>query len=174
MPAGLVLAWATGLVIVGWRSVKVQKGPPWPGQLLYASGAFALLALLAQAEQARRLAETIGWGLDLAAFMNLGDVSPPRLASQGWWQKATSTCVAPGVSIPWTSGSPGMPCGQAAGGGSTSTTPTKPGQKAPGNPVSNPKGFKTGCGGNGIYPNAAGACPPGYTKLGNCCWIVKT
>lgn len=68
---GVILAWLVGEGIIIYRSVKVQKAPPSPGQLLYSSGVFVMLALLSQAEQARFLATAIAWGLDAAAFMNL-------------------------------------------------------------------------------------------------------
>ena len=68
---GIALAWAVGEGILAWRSVKYNHGPPVPGALLATSGLFILLALLAQAEQARFLATALAWGFDAAAFMNL-------------------------------------------------------------------------------------------------------
>lgn len=66
-----VMAWLVGEGIVIYRSVKNQKAPPGPGQLLISSGVFALLGLLAEAPSARPLAVTLAWGFDIAAFMNL-------------------------------------------------------------------------------------------------------
>lgn len=66
-----ILAWLVGEGIIIYRSVKVQKAPPGPGQLLFTSGLFVLLALLAEAEKARPLATTLAWGYDIAAYMNL-------------------------------------------------------------------------------------------------------
>jgi hypothetical protein len=69
----LVMAWLVGEGILIYRSVKAQKCPPGPGQLLYTSGIFVLLALLAESEKARVLAVTLAWGFDIAAFMRLFD-----------------------------------------------------------------------------------------------------
>jgi hypothetical protein len=66
-----MLAWLVGEVIIVYRSVKVVKGPPGPGQLILSSGIFALLALAAESEQARSAATLTAWGYDLAAFMNI-------------------------------------------------------------------------------------------------------
>jgi hypothetical protein len=66
-----LLAWLVGEGIIIYRSVKVQKAPPGPGQLLFTSGLFVLLALLAESEKARPLATTVAWGYDIAAYMNL-------------------------------------------------------------------------------------------------------
>lgn len=66
-----VLAWLVGEGIIIYRSVKVQKAPPGPGQLLFTSGLFVLLGLLAESEKARPLATTLAWGYDIAAYMNL-------------------------------------------------------------------------------------------------------
>ena len=68
---GLVLAWMTGLGIVGYRSWKQDQRLPVPGQLLAASGVFVLLAVLAQADRARFLASALAWGFDIAALMNV-------------------------------------------------------------------------------------------------------
>lgn len=68
---GIALAWAVGEGILVYRSVRYNHGPPVPGALLASSGLFVLLAVLAQAEQARFLATALAWGFDAAAFMNL-------------------------------------------------------------------------------------------------------
>lgn len=45
---------------------------PVPGQLLAASGIFAMLGLLSEAGAgASFLASTLAWGFDLAAFLNI-------------------------------------------------------------------------------------------------------
>lgn len=66
-----IAAWLVGEGIIVYRSVKRQKVPPGPGQLLLSSGLFVMLALLAEAQSARKLAITLAWGFDLAALMNL-------------------------------------------------------------------------------------------------------
>jgi hypothetical protein len=66
-----VMAWLVGEGIIIYRSIKVQKAPPGPGQLLISSGVFVLLGILAESANARPLAITLAWGFDIAAFMNL-------------------------------------------------------------------------------------------------------
>lgn len=70
-----VMAWLVGEGIIIYRSVKEQKAPPGPGQLLLSSGVFVLLALLAESKSAKNLAITLAWGFDIAAFMNIGNIA---------------------------------------------------------------------------------------------------
>src|SRR5258708_30313929 len=79
-----VMAWLVGEGIIIYRSVKEQKAPPGPGQLLLSSGVFVLLALLAESKAARPLAITLAWGFDIAAFMNIGNIATGK--------KSTGTC----------------------------------------------------------------------------------
>lgn len=65
------MAWLVGEGIITYRTVKKFHAPPNPGQLVYTSGVFVLLALLAQSERARSLATLTAWGFDIAAFLNL-------------------------------------------------------------------------------------------------------
>ena len=67
---GLALAWAVGEGIVIYRQIKLNHAPPIPGAILATSGLFVLLAILAQAQQARFLATALAWGFDAAALMN--------------------------------------------------------------------------------------------------------
>src|SRR5215469_3010894 len=76
---GLVLAWATGLGIVQYRSWKKDGRLAVPGQLLAASGVFVLLGFLAQVPRAQFLASALAWGFDVAALMNV----LPELATGG-------------------------------------------------------------------------------------------
>jgi len=80
MRRGILLAWLVGLGIISWRDVRVNHGPPIPGQLLGASGLFALLSLLAEYEPAAGLAAMLGWGFDLAAILNIlpGGLGGPK------------------------------------------------------------------------------------------------
>ena len=73
-----IAAWLVGEGIIVYRSVKNQKAPPGPGQLLLSSGVFVMLALLSEAQSARRLAITLAWGFDLAALMNLWGTGGPK------------------------------------------------------------------------------------------------
>ena len=69
---GLVMAWAVGEGIIVYRAIKANHAPPMPGALLAASGLFIMLGLLSSGgPNAARLAATLGWGFDLAAFLNL-------------------------------------------------------------------------------------------------------
>lgn len=71
MRTGIVLAWLTAMGIITYRDIRVNHGPPIPGQLLGASGLFVLLALLAEAPNAAPVAAALGWGFDLAALLNI-------------------------------------------------------------------------------------------------------
>lgn len=77
MKTGLLTAWLTAEGIVTYRCVKLQRRPPMPGELLATCGLFVLLALLAEAPSAAGLATTIGWGVNIAAMLNL--VQNPKL-----------------------------------------------------------------------------------------------
>jgi len=102
-----VMAWLVGEGIIIYRSIKVQKAPPGPGQLLLSSGVFVLLALLAEAEQARPLATTLAWGFDIAAFMNIAGLAPKAAEGQaGKWppDKLSEEVILPGTPVP-----PGAP-----------------------------------------------------------------
>jgi len=82
--------------IVIYRAVKDQKSPPGPGQLLFSSGVFVLLALLAESEKARPLAVTLAWGFDIAAFMNLYGASGLKSSGASWPPpKAADTIIIP-------------------------------------------------------------------------------
>src|SRR5258708_29225407 len=84
-----VMAWLVGEGIIIYRSIKQQKAPPGPGQLLLTSGVFVLLALLAEAEKARFLATALAWGFDAAAFMNIAGSGTPKV-SNGTWPPVTA------------------------------------------------------------------------------------
>ena len=76
-----VAAWLTGEGIIAYRSVKKNHAPPWPGEMLIASGIFVLLGLLAESQRARPIAVTLAWGFDIAALMNLFPTNPNPLAN---------------------------------------------------------------------------------------------
>lgn len=78
------MAWLVGEGIVIYRSVKNQKAPPGPGQLLFSSGVFVMLALLAESEKARPLAVTLAWGFDIAALFNLFSKGVTAGKGGGW------------------------------------------------------------------------------------------
>jgi hypothetical protein len=68
---GLILAWLAGLGIIAWRDIAKNHAPPVPGQLLGASGLFALLAVIAEYTPASQAATLAAWGFDIAALMNV-------------------------------------------------------------------------------------------------------
>jgi hypothetical protein len=91
--AGLVVCWGIAEGIVIYRSAK-DRIPPRPGQLLVTSGAFVLLAILA--EFAPELALAIGAGIDIAALFQVwpgssGTDLGPAAASGG----AIGTALTP-------------------------------------------------------------------------------
>lgn len=93
-----IAAWLVGEGIIVYRSVKNQKAPPGPGQLLLSSGLFVMLALLAEAPSARRLAITLAWGFDIAALMNLWGTGGPKAGKPvGTWPPppAPDTVIIP-------------------------------------------------------------------------------
>lgn len=63
--------WLIGESVIIYRSVAKNHRPPMPGELLASAGIFALLALLAESQQARPVAVALAAGFDIAAFMNL-------------------------------------------------------------------------------------------------------
>jgi len=67
----LILAWLVGEGLMTYKDVKKNKRPPLPAELLATSGLFVLLAILG--EPAPKLASTLAWGFDSAAFLTLWD-----------------------------------------------------------------------------------------------------
>ncbi len=78
-----ILAWMVGEGIIIYRSVKTNKCPPGPGQLLVTSGMYVMLAMLAEVNSARYLATALAWGFNAAAFMRLYD--PVGGKTSGQW-----------------------------------------------------------------------------------------
>jgi hypothetical protein len=68
-----------GLGVVTWRYTRVSHRLIPPGVLLGITGLFAALGLLADYPPATGFAVALGWGLDVAALMN---VLPAGLAGQ--------------------------------------------------------------------------------------------
>lgn len=72
MKKTLLVEWLVAEGIIFYRGYKQQGHIVMPGQLLAASGAFVLLALLAEAGPgAEKLASTLGGGFVMAAGLNL-------------------------------------------------------------------------------------------------------
>jgi hypothetical protein len=144
----LVMAWIVGEGIITYRSVKVSKAPPGPGQLLLSSGVFVLLAIVAESRQARPVAMLAAWGFDIAAFMNIYAIGGPKgpagptakgdatAVNGGGWPPpiAPNTVIFPTGSTASTtsqsgSGGSASPGGVVAppGGAGGASTPTQPG-----------------------------------------------
>lgn len=67
----IILAWLVGEGLMTYKDVKRNKRPPFPAELLATSGLFVLLGILG--ESAPKLASTLAWGFDAAAFLTLWD-----------------------------------------------------------------------------------------------------
>lgn len=68
---GIILAWFAGQGIIVYRSIKQDHAPPVPGQMLAATGLFALLAVMAEYEPARAAATALAFGVDIAVLMKV-------------------------------------------------------------------------------------------------------
>jgi hypothetical protein len=93
---GVTVAWLGALAIISYRTIRDDKMPPVPGRLLGASGAFALLALLAEYGPAAPFAVTVAFGLDLAALLAPGVIP----ASFGGTRTADSAAAPQGSPQP--------------------------------------------------------------------------
>jgi hypothetical protein len=74
----VILAWAAGMGIIVYRAVGKEHQPPVPGQLLAATGLFALLAALSEYQPAAPAAGLFAVGVDIAVLMQVlpGGTSP--------------------------------------------------------------------------------------------------
>lgn len=79
---GISIAWLIGLGIISWRSVQRDHRPPMPGQLLGASGFFAVCAILAEYPPARTAATLLAFGIDIAAWLQAPLVTSPQPAGK--------------------------------------------------------------------------------------------
>ena len=69
---GLGAAWLVGVGIVAWREVHQSGHMPVPAALLGVTGLFAALSLIADmAPGARQAVTLLGWGLDVAGFLQV-------------------------------------------------------------------------------------------------------
>ena len=68
---GVMLAWAAGMGIIVYRSVAREHKPPVPGQMLAATGLFALLAAVAEYPPAAPAAGLFAFGVDVAVLMQV-------------------------------------------------------------------------------------------------------
>ena len=132
-----IMAWAIAEGIVIYRTIKrPEKGqsaveakavfiPPSPAELLFSSGVFIMLAIMAEWRQGRPLALTLAVGFDIAAFLGLFDKVPGQNIPRGPWPPAIAP---PNVIIPdggWSKGQ-GRTLDDNSGGSKPPTTPTPP------------------------------------------------
>jgi hypothetical protein len=68
--------------IIIYRAAVKEHRPPVPGQMLAATGLFALLALLAEYQPARAAATALAFGVDVAVLMEVlpGGKAAPKPA----------------------------------------------------------------------------------------------
>lgn len=94
---GVILAWGLGMGIIVYRATFKAKPhqPPIPGQMLAATGLFALLAVLAEYEPAAFAATAFGFGVDIAVLMQVLPGTGTTTNS-----KTTTTAAAPKAAAP--------------------------------------------------------------------------
>ena len=68
---GVILAWGLGMGIIVYRAAVKEHRPPVPGQMLAATGLFALMAALAEYEPAASAATLFAFGVDIAVLMQV-------------------------------------------------------------------------------------------------------
>lgn len=76
----IILAWLIGEGLMIYNDVTRNKRPPLPADLLSTSGLFVLLALLGESQP--KLASTLAWGFDAAAFLVLWEKHPTALSGK--------------------------------------------------------------------------------------------
>ena len=67
----VILAWAAGMGIIVYRAAGKEHQPPVPGQLLAATGLFALLAAVSEYAPAAPAAGLFAIGVDIAVLMQV-------------------------------------------------------------------------------------------------------
>ena len=79
---GVILAWGLGMGIIVYRAAVKQHQPPVPGQMLAATGLFALLAVLAEYQPAAEAATVFAFGVDIAVLMKvLPGLAAPKIVA---------------------------------------------------------------------------------------------
>ena len=68
---GVILAWGIGMGIIVYRAALKEHRPPVPGQMLAATGLFALLAVIGDYDPAAGAAALFAFGIDLAVLMQV-------------------------------------------------------------------------------------------------------
>lgn len=88
----VIIAWLVGEGLMVYKDVRKNHRPPLPAELLATSGLFVMLGILA--EPAPKLASTLAWGFDAAAFLTLWD-NPVSAAVKSKTPKTTTKKAAP-------------------------------------------------------------------------------
>jgi len=70
----LIVAWLVGEGLMTYKDVQRHQRPPLPAEVLATSGLFVVLGILG--ESAPKLATTLAWGFDTAAFLSLWAAQP--------------------------------------------------------------------------------------------------
>lgn len=78
----VTMAWLAEVGIVTWRSVRKDKRPPIPSELLATFIAFGSLSLLSNNAKTSTAANLTAWGLVIATFMNFVDPVNVKAAKQ--------------------------------------------------------------------------------------------
>lgn len=160
----ILAAWFAGVGLTVWRGWKyrVDSGgkpvhaPPSPGEMLKTVGFFGGLALLNEVvsdPDAHHALALLGWGVDLAALINLISGKPSKIQGGAWPPAMTPDTMlipdgatiadqsnSPGAIPPGGLGSPNLPGGPAGPG--LPPTPSNPNPLNPNQPFgpNNPGG----------------------------------
>lgn len=163
-----VVAWVAGQAIIVYRNIRDQHSPPWPGQMLAATGLYFILAMISEMGQGpRQLSIMTAWGLNIAALLNLGNITylPGKQAGNDWWAQVKATQAQPGGTT-WIFPTGG--CGQSQSPNTNYGSPTGPGIPTPSGIPVNPATGK--CPGSNYYEyngkcySSASDLPPGATS----------
>jgi hypothetical protein len=92
---GIVLAWLVGEGIITYRAIVKDHAPPIPGDLLAATGLFALLALVGEYQPARGVATLFAFGVDIAVLMQVLPGSGTKNAIKPTAAKTTAAKATP-------------------------------------------------------------------------------
>ncbi len=65
----MLAPWMAEVVLISWRTVRKEKRPPFPSELLATFVVFGTVSLVA--EKQPQIASLFGWGVVVATFLNL-------------------------------------------------------------------------------------------------------
>lgn len=73
----ILLPWATEVGLIAWRTVRNDKRPPYPSELLATFVVFGAFGLVSAKNPA--VGSLLGWGIVVATFLKLFDPTNPTL-----------------------------------------------------------------------------------------------